>query len=142
MEKRNLLTIWAKRVFFAVALAGTAGLMLPACDKEPEYPDREPYEKILWFNAYNGDSIQPKIIKYFAGDKACTHIYLTLTEDARYDHFLTTTITNLRNALQERVNISDKVAGRGDFWFQRGEALPADSLWFVQHGWTVNQRQH
>lgn len=139
------LMVWAKRAVLVLALAATAGVMMPSCEKEPkEEPYREPYEKILWWNNnYNYiDSIHPKIIKHFARDKACTHIYLALTPDARDDYISTHDITNMRNVLQERVNISPKVSGRGDFWFQRGAALPEDSLWFVQHGWTVNQNQH
>ncbi len=147
--KRNLLTVWAKRVVLALALTltGAAGLMLPSCEKEPKpteivYPYRDPYEKTLWFSSEEPDSIQPKIIKYFANDPACTHIYLTLTAKARDDALPSSFITNVRKELQKRVEISPKVSGRGDWWFQSGNALPADSLWFVQNGWTVNQIKH
>lgn len=147
--KRNLLTLWAKRAVLALALTltGTAGLMLPSCEKAPTeieivYPNRAPYEKTLWFNSREFDSVQPKIVKYFANDPACMHIYMTLTPNARDDNLPTSLITILRKDVQKRIEISPKVSGRGDWWFQHGEALPEDSLWFVQHGWTVNQNQH
>ena len=122
-------------------------LLAVGCKKEPEYvyPDREPYEKTLWFdnNTDDGaDSIHPNIIRYFANDPACMHIYLTLTSDARDDNLPTNLITNIRKELQKCVEISPKVSGRGDWWFRRGKALPEDSLWFVQNGWTVNQINH
>ncbi|MCM1170082.1 MAG: hypothetical protein NC324_09130 [Bacteroides sp.] len=149
MKKRNWLTIWAKRAIPALTLAGTAGVMLPSCDKEPVEkapvydPNRAPYEKTLWFNTNNWDSVQPKIIKYFANDPVCTHIYLTLDRDARDDNLTTNAITLVRKEMQKCVDVSPKkISGRGDWWFKRGYALPADSLWFVQHGWTVNQNQH
>ena len=38
---------------------------------------------------------------------------------------------------------SPKIRGKGDFPFRTGEAskVPEDSLWFVQNGWTINQKQ-
>lgn len=42
---------------------------------------------------------------------------------------------------QPRIELSTKIHGRGDFNFKVGEAskVPSDSLWFVQHGWTINK---
>ncbi|MBD5397511.1 hypothetical protein HDR62_05205 [bacterium] len=135
--------------YWKVALFALPFVLLLAvgCKKEEEYvyPDSEPYEKTLWFDAStdNGaDSISPKIIRYFANDPACMHIYLTLIPNSRNDYISTATITTIRKNLQKRVEISPKVSGRGDWWFRRGKALPADSLWFVQNGWTVNQIEH
>ncbi len=133
-----------KWAFLALPLV----LLLPSsCDKEPqeekyEYPYSEPYEKTLWFNSREADSIHPKIIRYFAGDPACTHIDLTLLPGSRDDALTTEIITTIRKELQKRVEISPKVSGRGDWWFHRDWILPADSLWFVEHGWTVNQNPH
>ena len=122
-------------------------LLAVGCKKEEEYvyPDSEPYEKTLWFdnNTDDGaDSIRPNIIRYFANDPACMHIYLTLTSNARDDALSARSITNMRKNLQKLVEISPKVSGRGDWWFKEGTALPEDSLWFVQNGWTVNQIEH
>lgn len=35
----------------------------------------------------------------------------------------------------------NRVFGRGNFEFAPGVCPRADSLWFTQHGWTVNQKQ-
>ena len=119
-------------------------LLTVGCKKEEEYvyPDREPYEKTLWFDTNEIDSVHPNIIRYFANDPACMHIYLTLIPNSRNDYISTANITTIRKELQKRVEISPKVSGRGDWWFRRGKALPEDSLWFVQNGWTVNQINH
>ena len=119
-------------------------LLAVGCKKEEEYvyPDREPYEKTLWFDTKEIDSVHPNIIRYFANDPACMHIYLTLIPNDRNDNLSKKGITILRNNLQKRVEISPKVSGRGDWWCKEGKALPADSLWFVQNGWTVNQNPH
>ncbi|MCH5335218.1 MAG: hypothetical protein J1D86_05390 [Alistipes sp.] len=44
--------------------------------------------------------------------------------------------------LQPALELSPKVRGKGDFNFYRGAAskVPEDSLWYVQHGWTINKR--
>ena len=135
--------------YWKVALLALPLVLLLAvgCKKEPEYvyPYSEPYEKTLWFDAStdNGaDSIHPNIIRYFANDPACMHVYLTLIPNDRNDNLSKKGITILRNNLQKRVEISPKVSGRGDWWFKDGQALPEDSLWFVQNGWTVNQINH
>ncbi|MCH5334464.1 MAG: hypothetical protein J1D86_01480 [Alistipes sp.] len=49
----------------------------------------------------------------------------------------------MRNkVLQPTIELSPKVRGKGDFNFGPGEAskVPEDSLWYVQHGWTINKR--
>ena len=136
--KRNLLTLWAKRSVFALALAGVVGLTLPSCEKEPkEEPYREPYEKELFFNKVYYDSIEPSVLKYFAKDKACTHIYMHVMDDNNFTDYPPSAV---RNFLQERINISSKISGRGDFRFKVGSSAKEDSIWFVQNGWTVNKR--
>ncbi len=48
-----------------------------------------------------------------------------------------------KNFLEQFINYSPKIRGKGDFPFRTGEAskVPEDSLWFVQNGWTINQKQ-
>ncbi len=48
-------------------------------------------------------------------------------------------ITRFRDFMQKRFDVSRKVRGKGDLVFEQGAALPADSLWFVEQGWTVNE---
>ncbi len=124
-----------KWAFLALPLT----LLLPAsCDKEPkEEPYCEPYEKELFFNEDNVDSIQPAVLKHFAKDKACTHIYMHIMDDNNYT---SATPSATRKYLQDRLNISSKISGRGDFYFNPGSIAQADSIWFVNNGWTVNKR--
>ncbi|MCH5335236.1 MAG: hypothetical protein J1D86_05480 [Alistipes sp.] len=44
--------------------------------------------------------------------------------------------------LEPAINLSPKVKGKGDFNYAVGQAskVPEDSLWIVQHGWTINKR--
>ena len=137
--KKNLLTLW-KRAVPALALAG---LTLTACEKENDkLIYRAPYEKELRFNDYNGDSIEMPIVQKFARDTACKHVYLTLTDDNNFTNQTTDDITGWRNYLDKRIQLApNKISGRGDFYFSKGNASIADSLWFVEHGWTVNQRK-
>ena len=126
-----------KKTIYLLVLAVAAIFSLPSCDKEPkEEPYREPYEKELFFDQRNQDSIEPLVLKYFAKDKACTHIYMHVTDD---NNFTSATPSVVRSNLQERINISSKISGRGDFRFSVGIAKE-DSIWFVQNGWTVNKR--
>ena len=138
--KTNLLTIWAKRAIPALALAGLA---LTACEKEPVEKApvyRAPYEKELRFNNNSVDSIDMPIVKKFARDTACKHIYLTVTNN-NYTGYDADLIALFRDYLNERIQLApNKISGRGDFNFMTGAARPADSIWYVQNGWTINQR--
>ena len=141
--KKNLLTIWAKRAVPALALAGVAGLTLPSCEKENDKPIyRAPYEKELFFDEYNMDSISFDNVRKYAKDTACKHIYLTVAEDNDFTPYGTNNILGLRNMLQECINFSNNISGRGDFHFRPNTASVNDSLWFVQNGWTIRQKQY
>ncbi len=120
-----------------------AGL-LTACDKESETPAgpvREPYEKELFFNHKNADSIEIQVVKGYAEDTACRHIYLTVTEDNDWRGCNANAISILRDDLAQRIDLApEKISGRGDFWFKPGVVAYSDSLWLVQHGWTITHR--
>lgn len=139
--KTNLLTVWAKRAVPALALAGMA---MTACDKEPVEKApvyRAPYEKELRFNNVNSDSIEMPIVQKFARDTACKHIYLTVTDDNNYTNLNANYINDVRNILDERIQLApNKTSGRGNFRFMRGVIRLEDSVWYVQNGWTINQR--
>ena len=144
MKKQNSVRRWAKRTFCLLALTSTAVLTLPSCDKEPAEKApvyRAPYEKELRFNDVSADSIKMPIVQKFARDTACKHIYLTVTDDNNFTGIATNNISILRNSLNNRIQLApNKISGRGDFCFTYGAASPADSIWFVQNGWTINQR--
>lgn len=141
MKRKNLLTVWAKRAVPSLALAGMA---MTACDKEPVEKApvyRAPYEKELRFNNVNSDSIKMPIVQKFARDTACKHIYLTVTDDNNYRNIDADDINTLRNILNDRIQLApDKTSGRGNFRFMRGVIRLEDSIWYVQNGWTINQR--
>ncbi|MBD5397160.1 hypothetical protein HDR62_03345 [bacterium] len=119
-------------------------LLAVACEKESSEPVyRAPYEKELRFNHYDTDSIEMPIVQKFARDTACKHVYLTLTDNNSFTNQTTNMITNVRNYLDARIQLApEKISGRGDFNFYPGTASIADSLWFVEQGWTVNQRRY
>ena len=134
MKAKNLL----KRAIPALALAG---LTLTACDKEKDKTTyRAPYEKELRFNDSDEESISISNVQKFANDTACKHIYLTVTDDNNYTILSDKGISNKRNQYSERIELApEKISGRGDFHFSKGKASIADSLWFVQNGWTIRQ---
>ena len=118
------------------------GLLAVACEKESSKPVyRAPYEKELRFNDSNIDSIATPIVQKFAHDTACKHVYLTVKDDNNYTTYTADEITKyLRNELGDLIALApEKISGRGDFFFEKGVAATADSLWFVEHGWTIRQ---
>ena len=119
-------------------------LLAVACEKESSEPVyRAPYEKELRFNEYDVDSIEIPIVQKFARDTACKHIYLTVKDNNAYTSYIADDINLLRNYLDARIQLApEKISGRGDFYFSKGNASVADSLWFVEQGWTVNQRRY
>ena len=128
-----------------------AGFILPvlmltalSCEKKnEEQVYREPYEKELRFHHNNIDSVRVPVVKKFAKDKACTHIYLTVIDNNNFTGWDADDITILRNLLQKDIELApEKTSGRGSFNAKSGVIRPADSLWFVEHGWTWNMYQH
>ncbi|MCH5244188.1 MAG: hypothetical protein J1F29_04735 [Lentimicrobiaceae bacterium] len=138
-------TQWITRIFCLSILLTSVILISQSCEKEKDRTPiyRAPYEKELPFDQMNIDSIEPAIIQKFARDTACKHIYLRATDDNNFTSMSTNDINNVRNILDGRIQLApEKISGRGDFWFMPRKANPDDSIWFVQHGWTVNQRRH
>ena len=126
---------------YAIPALALAGLTLTACDKEKDKTTyRDPYEKELRFNNRNIDSVRANFVQKFAYDTACKYIYLTVTDDNNFTTQSSIGITNLHKILDESIQLApDKISGRGDFFFEKGVATTADSLWFVQNGWTICQ---
>ncbi|MCM1169285.1 MAG: hypothetical protein NC324_05045 [Bacteroides sp.] len=138
MKKRNLLMIWAKRAFFGLALAGTAGLMLPACEKEPiEQHD----EEILYYkNNNNNPKWKIDTVNKYVADKHVRYIYITVAPSETFQYCNSDNISAQRRDLQEIMAISSKCRGRGDFDFKPGVYTFGDSLDFVKMGFTINQQ--
>ena len=144
MKRTNHPTIWAKRALCLLALAATAGLMLPACDKEPEQTTgsaepvyRAPYEKELFFDAYDADSIEVPVVQKYADDTACKKIYLTTKPHCNFSYGPDYMISWREQLLEPALAVSPKVTGRGDIYIKKGpdQIYYDDSIWFVQNGW-------
>ncbi len=85
--------------------------------------------------------LYPDTIQKYIDNEYVDTVYLVLHKGSTFGGTSRSTITEYRNGLENLTNISTRVRGRGDFYFQAGRCLPADSLYFVSKGWTVNQNQ-
>lgn len=95
----------------------------------------------LKFDNHDGSAVSFENLQKYANDKSVRTIYMVPTD--HWDGNTAHNITYLRNNfLEPRLNISPKIHGRGNFDFALGEAskVPADSLWYVKNGWTINKR--
>ena len=81
-------------------------------------------------------------IQEYANNDSVANIFLVPYENYGSDLWAIN-IRYLCNKLQELLNISPKIHGRGNFVFRSDElaGVPADSLWFVQNGWTITSIQ-
>ncbi|MBO4626026.1 MAG: hypothetical protein J5679_01980 [Alphaproteobacteria bacterium] len=91
---------------------------------------------------FNRDNHIPAItnyIPYFTNDSTVRAIYLV--PEGHWTDFNHYTIPSFRTFLQQQVELSPKIHGRGDFDFKLGEAskVPQDSIWITQQGWTINK---
>ena len=123
-----------KSVLFLLVLAGAA--LLTACEKEEATRDVE-----LPFTHYTSDDrLAFPILQKYVDNPSVRNIYLVAEGD--WSMFTANNISGVRDKFfQPRIELSPKIRGRGDFNFKVGEAskVPSDSLWFVQHGWTINK---
>ena len=123
-----------KSVLFLLALAGAA--LFAACEKEEATRNVE-----LPFTRETGDDrLAFPILQTYVDDPSVKNIYLVAEGD--WSMFYANQIAQTRTRFfQPRIELSTKIHGRGDFNFEVGEAskVPSDSLWFVQHGWTINK---
>lgn len=147
-----------KRLVPALGLAGAAAMM-PGCDKSDEPimpqtpPSTTPIEVELYFSVDNfneiaGDllyrgpepfyspsaklkdyALQPEISNIYLVPRGTWYQYGTYDIQALYFH-----------TLNPLLKYSPKIRGRGNFVFTPGAASSRDSLWLVEHGWTVNQQ--
>lgn len=137
MKKRNLLTVWAKRAIPALALAGTAGLTLPSCEKEPiEQHD----EVIYYYSNNNNPKWKIDTLNRYAADKCVRNVYITVAPGEKFTALSSNSISSRRRDLQQVMDISSKFSGRGNFEFMPGACTRGDSLDFVAMGFTINKQ--
>ena len=137
--KRTLWTFWAKRPFCLLALVSVG--LLTACHEDDPYTGYIDPVKVLSFGREIGyDAIQyDNVIKY-ANDPRIEQIIYFL--DSTYDNndytgYLSDDIPIVRGYWQERLDYTPKATGAGTFIFFSGSVSVEDSLWFVEHGWSI-----
>ena len=129
-----------KRVLPILGIAGAT--LLPACcehQNEPE-PQKQSVD-LKWFQGYY-EEITPENIQKNLDDPTVDTVYLALVNGGDFRHFYGNNVKFMReNFLGPRIEMGKgRVRGKGNFVFYPGVALPADSLWLVHQGWTVNQQ--
>lgn len=97
---------------------------------------------LKWFFDYV-EEVTPENIQKNLDDPTVDTVYLALVNGGDFRHFDGNNIEAMReNFLGPRIEMGKgRVRGKGNFVFYPGVALPADSLWLVQQGWTVNQAE-
>lgn len=75
-------------------------------------------------------------------DKNVRYVYLEVAPWNNYCHFPAEIISSMEIPyLNSFIELNpQKVKGKGDYHFRPGEITKEDSLWFVNHGWTINQK--
>ena len=134
-----------KRVLPILGIAGAT--LLPACRGGQNEPEPKPtpvvqkHDTTLYFADMSYDNIAPENIQRYLADTNIINIYLE-PNPSNFDGATTEYITALRELIFTPALNTDpkRVHGRGNFVFYPGAALPADSLWIVQQGWTINQQ--
>lgn len=139
-----------KRLVPVLGLAGAA-TMMPGCDKSDEpiqaTQDAElpviskPNQEFLYTFDENGNRIASAMLQYYIDNPQIRTIYL-VPKAGDFAGFDAMDIVSFRhNELEQVFTFSPKIRGRGDFVFPWREPskVPEDSLWFVEHGWTVNK---
>ena len=106
----------------------------------PEKPIEHKNVK-LFFYGTDISSISPDTIKKYDAMSHIDTIYI-MPGETFYDERTPEYPTLVRELLQDRMSYSNKTHGKGDMKFCRGQAaaLPADSLWYIANGWTINQK--
>ena len=121
-------------------IAGMPLLTSTSCEKKEPIPTRD-VEYTFDSNSADERLLNLQPLRDLANDKTIRYIYLVPT--GYWNNMKDKNITIFRqNALQPAIEISPKIKGKGDFDFHLGSAskVPADSLWYVQQGWTINKK--
>lgn len=135
-----------KRALPVVGLATATlgiGATMTSCEKEPMPEKHDVVLEFGFMPRLQVVSLKMDTIVKYVNDPAVETIYMKLLDGDDATFYSTPGITATRDYLAERIDVApQKVKGQGNFEFAAGMATPEDSLWFVQHGWTVNQKQH
>lgn len=142
MKLLNKVTPYSiKRAVLVFGMA--AATLLGGCKKDDPAPT--PTKDIdIVFNQNNVAPISVEAVRSILDSKEAPTIrtiYL-VPEEGTWNNCGTNTIKGIRKYCEPVFALSPKVRGKGDFNFARGQAasIPNDSLWFIDHGWTINKR--
>ena len=130
-----------KRVLPILGIAGAT--LLPACREHRNEPEPQKHSVDLkWFQDYY-EEITPENIQKNLDDPTVDTVYLALVNGGDFTNLYKENVEFMReNSLGPRIEMGKgRVRGKGNFVFYPGRVAPADSLWLVQQGWTVNQAE-
>ena len=147
MKLKKIVPYSIRKVIPMLGLAG-ASMFIGGCEKNEEIvPTRD--VEITFSSVYcddlfydeNGVRYPSKKAQEYIKDPSIRTIYIV--PEGSWGNMFADDITAIRKVtLEKMLNYSPKFRGKGDFNFVVGEAskVPADSLWYVQNGWTINKR--
>lgn len=147
MKLKKIVPYSIRKVIPMLGLAG-ASMFIGGCEKNEEIvPTRD--VEITFTSAHgedlfydeNGVRYPSKKAQEYIKDPTIRTIYIV--PEGSWGNMFADDITAIRKVtLEKMLNYSPKFRGKGDFNFVVGEAskVPADSLWYVQNGWTINKR--
>ena len=150
MKIKKIMPYNIRKILPMIGIAG-ASLMMGGCQKE-EQPTRDVELTFSKSEVSNVVLIHPDdaplhisrevsdIIKYLDAQPNIRTIYLIPNDN--WSDYPSVLVSSVRNkVLSYAIDYSSKVRGKGDFNFKLGEAskVPEDSLWYVKHGWTINE---
>lgn len=136
MRFKNVVPYKLKRLIPMLGLAGAT--MLGGCSKDDDPTQMRDVN--VFFNVDEYSALKPENIKKIAAEPDVRTIYMI--PQGYWGNLNSTNISNMRkNLLQPAIEASPKARGAGDFQFRIGEASKTkqDSLWYIQHGWTINK---
>ena len=127
-------------------LAIAAAPAFTSCGNDDDF-DTQKHDVELTFtdNPHIGEHVEQitiENIQNHLADRSVNNIYMRVLDNNDYTQTSANGIHNMTQYFDQRIQLAPgRIFGRGDFNFAIGVADRADSLWFVQHGWTVNQRK-
>ena len=145
MKIKKIMPYNIRKILPMIGIAG-ASLMMGGCQKEeqPTHDVRSDVSNVVSIHPgeapFHLSREVSDIIKYLDAQPNIRTIYLIPNGDwSGYQSGGVSAIRN--NTLSYPIDYSSKVRGKGDFNFKLGEAskVPEDSLWYVKHGWTINE---
>ncbi len=151
MKLNKVVPYKLKRLIPMLGMAGAT--LFSGCSKEeiPRLPQRDvevkiysdDYSAIACYEGWYYGWRHIELPKAYADSHNIKNVYI-VAEPVGWENHSAENVTELcQEVLKPTVDYSPKIKGKGDFNFKPGVAsqVPADSLWLVQHGWTINKQK-